>query len=77
MSESVSNPSPQLSAVLKWYDAVSTWNIEAFSSSLAEEYTQSTLPVSAGQAQKDKAQGVAHAKAVAASLGNVPLAVRG
>ncbi|KAI0255876.1 hypothetical protein BJV78DRAFT_1173988 [Lactifluus subvellereus] len=67
------NPSPQLSVVLQWYKAVTTWDFDLLPSLMADEYKHSTLPASAGEAPKNKAQGIAHAKAVAALLGNVPI----
>jgi hypothetical protein len=70
------NPSPQLSVVLQWYKAVTSWDFDVLTSLLADEYKHSTLPASAGEAPKNKAQGIAHAKAVGALLGNVPLKVR-
>jgi hypothetical protein len=71
------NPSPQLDVVLKWYEAITVWNFDHLSVSMADTYKHTTLPASAGEAPKDKAQGIAHAKAVAALQGHAPMKVRG
>ncbi|KAH9975953.1 hypothetical protein BGW80DRAFT_1250794 [Lactifluus volemus] len=70
---SLTNPSRQLSTVLKWFEEITSWNFDAVSSMLSDDYKHTTLPASAGEAPKDKAQGIAHAKAIASLLGHAPL----
>jgi len=73
MTLTISNPSPQLSTVLRWYDAVTTWNFDVVDELFPEDYQHTTLPSSANQPPKNKAQGLAFAKGVAAQLGYTPL----
>jgi len=70
---SLSNPSPQLSAVLRWYDAITTWKFDVVEELFSDDYTHTTLPSSAKVPPKNKAEGLAHAKAVAGALGYTPL----
>jgi len=72
----LSNPSPQLSAVLRWYDAITNWKFDVVEELFSEDYVHTTLPSSAKEQPKNKAQGLAHAKGVAAALGYTPLKVR-
>src|SRR5258708_1166023 len=71
----LSNPSPQLRAVLQFYDAITTWKFDAIEELFSEDYVHTTLPSSAKEPPKSKAQGLAHAKGVAAALGYTPLKV--
>ena len=75
MTVTFSNPSPQLSAVLRFYDAITNWRFEVIDELFSDDYIHTTLPSSANEAPKDKAQGLAHAKGVAAALGYTPLKV--
>ena len=75
MTVTFSNPSPQLSAVLRFYDAITNWKFEVIDELFSDDYIHRTLPSSANEAPKDKAQGLAHAKGVAAALGYTPLKV--
>ena len=70
-----SNPSPQLSAVQLFFDAITTWKFSVVEELFSDDYKHTTLPTTANQPPKTKAQGIAHAKAVAAALGNAPLKV--
>ena len=70
-----SNPSPQLSAVQLFFDAITTWKFSVVEELFSDDYKHTTLPTTANQPPKTKAQGIAHAKAVAAALGNTPLKV--
>lgn len=71
----LSNPSPQLRAVLGFYDAITNWKFDVIEELFSEDYIHTTLPASAKEPPKNKAQGIAHAKGVAAALGNTPLKV--
>ncbi|KAN0116542.1 hypothetical protein V8E52_005923 [Russula decolorans] len=73
MTVTVSNPSPQLSAVLQFYDAITTWKFDTIEELFDEDYIHTTLPSTTKEPQKNKAQGLAHGKAVAAQLGYIPL----
>lgn len=75
MTVTVSNPSPQLCAVLQFYDAITTWKFDAIEELFDDDYLHTTLPSTAKEPPKNKAQGLAHAKDVAAALGYIPLKV--
>ena len=75
MTVTVSNPSPQLSAVLQFYDAITTWKFDTVEELFDDDYIHTTLPSTVKEPPKNKAEGVAHAKAVAAALGYTPLKV--
>ena len=71
----VSNPSPQLGAVLQFYDGITNWKFDAIEDLFDNDYIHTTLPSTAKEPPKNKAQGLAHAKAVAAALGYTPMKV--
>lgn len=73
MAAIVSNPSPQLSAVLQFYDAITNWKFDTVEKLFDDEYIHTTLPSSTKEPPKNKAEGLAHAKGVAAALGYTPL----
>ncbi len=73
---SISNPSAQLSVVLKWYGAISTWQFDVLEALLSDDYIHKTLPASANDPPKNKAKGIEHAKSIAQSLGYTHLEVR-
>lgn len=75
MTVTVSNPSPQLCAVLEFYDAITNWKLDTIEELFDDDYLHTSLPSTTKEPQKNKAQGLAHAKAVAAALGNAPLKV--
>jgi hypothetical protein len=75
MTVTVSNPSPQLSAVLEFYDAITNWKFETVEKLFDDDYVHTTLPSTTKEPPKNKAQGLAHAKGVAAALGYTPLKV--
>ena len=75
MTVTVSNPSPQLSAVLQFYDAISNWKFDAFDELFDDDYIHKTLPSTTKQPSKNKAQGLAHVQDVAAALGYTPMKV--
>lgn len=64
-----SNPSPQLQTVLRWFQAIVQWDFNALETLLSDDYLHATLPASAGDPNKNKEQGIAHAKSIAALLG--------
>lgn len=70
-----SEPSAQLSVVLRWYDAVSTWKFNVLEEQFSEDYIHETLPSSANDPPKNKAQGIEFAKTVGKLLGHTPLQV--
>jgi hypothetical protein len=72
----ISNPSAQLSVVLRWYDAISNWKFDVLEELLSEDYLHETLPATANDPPKNKAEGIEHAKSVGNSLGYTPLQVR-
>jgi hypothetical protein len=72
----LSNPSPHLGAVLQFYDAITNWKYDVVEKLFSEDYIHTTLPASAKEPPKTKAQGMAHAKAVGAALGYTPLKVK-
>jgi hypothetical protein len=76
MTVSVSNPSPQLSAVLQFYDAITNWKFDTIEELFDDDYRHTTLPSTAKEPEKNKAQGLAHAKGVGAALRYTPLKVR-
>ncbi|THH12965.1 hypothetical protein EW146_g7215 [Bondarzewia mesenterica] len=63
------NPSPQLLTVLNWFDAITRWDFDTLASLLSDDYVHSTLPASAGDPDKNKEEGIAHAKVSAQMLG--------
>jgi hypothetical protein len=67
--------SPQFGVVRQFYDAVTSWDFDAFERLFAEDYIHKTLPASANDPPKNKVQGIAHAKAVGEMLGHAPLEV--
>jgi ketosteroid isomerase-like protein len=69
----ISNPSAQLSVVLRWYDAISNWKFDVLEELLSEDYLHETLPATANDPPKNKAEGIEHAKSVGNSLGYTPL----
>ena len=71
-----SNPSAQLSVVLKWYEAVSTWKFDVLEAQFSDDYMHKTLPATANDPPKNKAQGIEFAKSVGKSFGYGPLQVR-
>jgi hypothetical protein len=71
----LTNPSPQLSVVLQWYKAVTAWKFEVLEELFSDDYIHKTLPASANEQPKNKAEGIAHAKAVGALFGYKPLQV--
>ncbi|KAI0277982.1 hypothetical protein BGY98DRAFT_934033 [Russula aff. rugulosa BPL654] len=73
MTVTISNPSPQLSAVLQFYDAITTWKFDTVEELFDDDYIHTTLPSTVKEPPKNKAQGLAHAKNVAAALGYTPL----
>jgi hypothetical protein len=70
-----SNPSPQLSTVHRFFEAITTWQFAVVEELFSDDYKHTTLPTTANVPPKTKAQGLAHAKDVAAALGNTPLKV--
>ena len=70
-----SNPSPQLSAVHLFYDAITTWKFDVIGELFSDDYIHTTLPSTANVPPKSKAEGLAHAKGVAEALGYAPLKV--
>jgi hypothetical protein len=75
MTVTVSSPSPQLSAVLQFYDAITNWKLDTVEELFDDDYIHTTLPSTAKEPPKNKAQGLAHAKDVAAAFGYTPLKV--
>ncbi|KAI0291003.1 hypothetical protein BC826DRAFT_514111 [Russula brevipes] len=69
----LTNPSPQLSVVLQWYKAVTAWKFDVLEELFSDDYIHKTLPASANEQPKNKAEGIAHAKAVGALFGYKPL----
>jgi ketosteroid isomerase-like protein len=67
--------SPQFGAVRQFYEAITRWDFDALEKLFSEEYVHKTLPASADDPPKNKAQGIAHARAVGAMLGHAPLGV--
>ncbi|KAI9453122.1 hypothetical protein F5148DRAFT_1289298 [Russula earlei] len=67
------NPSPQFTAVLKFYEAIGFWKFDVLEKLFSEEYTSTTLPASANQPVRDKRQGIAYAKTFGGALGYAPL----
>jgi hypothetical protein len=70
------NDTPQFCAVRAFYNAVTAWKFDALEKLFSEDYIHKTLPATAGDAPKNKAEGIAHAKAVGAMFGYAPLKVR-
>jgi hypothetical protein len=75
MTVTVSNPSPQLSAVLQFYDAITNWKFDTLENLFDDDYIHTSLPSTTKEPPKTKAQGVEHAKGVGAALGYIPLKV--
>ena len=73
---STSIPSAQLSVVLKWYEAVSTWKFDVLEAQFSDNYIHKTLPATANDPPKNKAQGIEHAKSIGKLLGYTHLQVR-
>lgn len=67
--------SPQSNAVGQFYEAITRWDLDALETLFSEDYVHKTLPASAKDPPKNKAQGIAHARAVGAMLGHAPLKV--
>ncbi|KAI0305199.1 hypothetical protein B0F90DRAFT_1702438, partial [Multifurca ochricompacta] len=67
------NVSPQLSVVHQFYEAISGWKFDVLEAVFADDYRHTTLPASANDPPKNKAQGIAYAKAVGTALGYVPV----
>lgn len=72
---SLDNPSRQFSVILRWYDAVTTWKFDVLEEQFSEDYKHTTLPATANDPPKNKAEGIEYAKGVAALLGHRPLKV--
>src|SRR6266699_1408798 len=75
MTVTISNPSPQLSAVLQFYDAITNWKFDTLENLFDDDYIHTSLPSTTKEPQKTKAQGLEHAKGVGAALGYIPLKV--
>ncbi len=73
---STSEPSPQLCAVLSFYDAVTNWKFDVLDELFADDYIHDTYPSSANVPPKSKTEGIEHAKAIGALLGYTPLKAR-
>jgi hypothetical protein len=71
----LTNPSPQLSVVLQWYKAITAWKFDVLEELFSDDYMHKTLPASANEEPKNKAEGIGHAKAVGALFGYKPLQV--
>ncbi|KAI0263038.1 hypothetical protein BC834DRAFT_971586 [Gloeopeniophorella convolvens] len=65
--------SAQLRTVQQWYDAVAAWDFDALGALLADTYEHRTLPASARDPPKNKAQGLTLARTVAAALDHLAL----
>lgn len=64
-TEAIKNPSPQLRAVLRWEDALTTdHDIDALASLLTEDYTHEILPKSLNLPILDKAGFLEYAEKV-------------
>ena len=72
----IQNPSAQLSVVLEFYKAVSTWKFGFLEAKFSDDYIHKTLPATANDPPKNKAQGIEYAKCIGKSLGYAPLQVR-
>jgi len=70
---STSNPSAQLGVVLKWYETVSTWQFDVLEEQFSDDYIHKTLPATANDPPKNKAQGIEHAKSIGKLLGHTDL----
>jgi hypothetical protein len=70
-----SNISAQLSVVLKWYEAVSTWKFDVLEEQFSDDYIHKTFPATANDPPKNKAEGIEFAKTVGTLLGCTPLQV--
>jgi ketosteroid isomerase-like protein len=75
MSFAKPSSSPQFIAVRKFYEAITHWDFDALEALFSEDYVHKTLPASANDPPKNKAQGIAHARAVGAMLDHAPLKV--
>ncbi|KAI9462836.1 hypothetical protein BJY52DRAFT_113540 [Lactarius psammicola] len=68
-STSTSNPSAQLSVVLKFYEAISNWKFDVLEALFSDDYIHKTLPATANDPPKNKAQGIEYAKSIGKLLG--------
>ena len=75
-STSTSGPSAQLSVVLKFYEAISTWKFDVLEALFSDDYIHKTLPATANDPPKNKAQGIEYAKSIGKLLGYSDLQVR-
>ncbi|KAH9959423.1 hypothetical protein BC827DRAFT_1268772 [Russula dissimulans] len=67
------NPSPQLAAVVKFYEAIAAWRFKDLEELFSEDYTSTTLPATANQPVRNKTEGIQHARNVGAAFGFTPL----
>ena len=72
----MSQQSAQLGVVLRWYDAITTWKFDVVEELFADDYEHTTVPASANEPPKNKAQGIEHAKYIGKLLGYPCLQVR-
>lgn len=70
-----SNPSPQLRTVLRWYEAVTSWDFETLDKIFSDDYVHVSLPASVKEADKNKTEGLAHAKVMSGLFEGKPLKV--
>ncbi|KAI0278523.1 hypothetical protein BC826DRAFT_1106158 [Russula brevipes] len=69
----LTNPSPQLGAVLQWHKAATAWEFDVLEALLSDDYTYKIHPASANKQPKNKGEAVAYAKFVGALFGYKPL----
>ncbi|SRR6266403_3257619 len=69
------HPSPQLKAVLDYFDCLKTWEFEKITKLSTSYFTQKTLPASLGVPARSKSEDIKHLHTLQDSLKGGPLEV--
>ncbi|KAH9005642.1 hypothetical protein EDB86DRAFT_2879772 [Lactarius hatsudake] len=72
-STATSNPSAQLSVVLKFYEAIATWKFDVLEALFSDDYIHKTLPATANDPPKNKTEGIEYAKSLGKLIGYTSL----
>lgn len=72
-STTTSNPSAQLSVVLKFYEAMANWKFDVLEVLLSDDYIHKTLPAAANDPPKNKTEGREYAKSLGKLVGYTDL----
>ncbi|KAH9179026.1 hypothetical protein EDB89DRAFT_2063131 [Lactarius sanguifluus] len=68
-STATSNPSAQLSVVLKFYEAIANWKFDVLEALFSDDYIHKTLPATANDPPKNKTEGIEYAKSLGKLIG--------